>query len=233
MKNIFLIIISLFLLSCSDGEKTYLPEPDKEESGTKLPDADEVVDTLKPDPSQTEEFITDEVCEVLSYESAFVRVKGTSSLILTGSVDNVLVNSTVNLLGGDAWIFFKNVDIDKASQLTDKIKINSQDFKEGENADIIMYYNGFYIKPKVVNYVPLYLYKDNDETLYPVVLDNVYTGSKIPVGDNAVSKIILKRGHMLVMAEHSDGTGNSNVFIATEKNQEIELDDDLKNKVLS
>lgn len=59
------------------------------------------------------------------------------------------------------------MDIDKASQLTDKIKINSQDFKEGENADIIMYYNGFYIKPKVVNYVPLYLYKDNDETLYP------------------------------------------------------------------
>lgn len=213
MKNIFIVSISLFLVCCTDAS-----------AGTQDP-VDET--------GEMKTVIEDEVYETLSYNSSNVTVKGVSSLILKGSPDNVLVNSTINLEGGDAWLFFTNVDIDefRTSDLVDKIKINSENIREGVNVDFIRYYYGLYIKPKVENYIPLYLYKDNDETAYPVSLDKVYTGGEIPVGDNAASKIMLKRGHMLVMADNADGTGNSKVFVAEKNNLEIKLDDDLKNKV--
>lgn len=214
MKKIFTILISLLLVCCTDDVNAGSKEPGDE------------TDKMKP-------VVENEVYETLNYNSVDVTVKGVSSLILKGSIDNVIVNSTINLEGGDAWLFFTNIDIDKfrESDLPGKIKIDSKNIEEGVNVDFIRYYNGLYIKPKVENYVPLYLYKDNDETAYPVNLDKVYTGSEIPVGDNAVSKIMLKRGHMLVMADNADGTGNSKVFVAEKNNIEITLDDDLKNKV--
>lgn len=214
MKNIFIAFISLLLICCTDDANA-----GPQSSGGETETVKSVVE--------------DEVYETLSYKDVDVTVKGISSLILKGSVDNVLVNSTVFLEGGDAWIFFTNVDIDKfkASDLINKIKIDSKTIKEGVNVDFIKYYNGFYIKPKVEDYIPLYLYKDNDETAYPVSLDKVYAGSDIPVGDNAVTRIMLKRGHMLVMSDNADGTGASKVFIAEKKNIDIVLDEDLKNKV--
>lgn len=214
MKKTFTILISFLMICCTDGVNAGFKQPDGE------------TDKMKP-------VIENEVYETLNYNSVDVMVKGVSSLILKGSIDNVIVNSTINLEGGDAWLFFTNVDIDKfrESDLPSKIKINSENIKEGVNVDFIRYYNGLYLKPRVGNYVPLYLYKENDETAYPVNLDKVYTGSEIPVGDNAVSKIMLKRGHMLVMADNADGTGNSKVFVAENNNLEIKLDDDLKNKV--
>lgn len=214
MKKIFVTFISLLLICCTDNANADSQSPGGE------------AETVK-------SVVEDEVYETLSYKDADVTVKGVSSLILKGSADNVLVNSTVYLEGGDAWLFFTNVDIDKfkASDLINKIKIDSKAIEEGVNVDFIKYYNGFYIKPRVEDYVPLYLYKDNDETAYPVSLDKVYAGSDIPVGDNAVARIMLKRGHMLVVSDNADGTGASKVFIAEKKNIDIVLDEDLKNKV--
>lgn len=214
MKKVFTVFISLLLICCTDDVNAGPQQPG------------DGVEKMKP-------VIENEVYETLNYHSVDVTVKGISSLILKGSADNVIVNSTVNLEGEDAWLFFTNVDIDqfRESGLANKIRINSANLKEEENVDIIGYYHGCYIKPRVEDYIPLYVYKENDDTAYPVSLDKIYAGSEIPAGDNAISSIMLKRGHMLVMADNADGTGNSKVFVAEKNNLKIALDSDLKNKV--
>lgn len=213
-NKLFLVFVSAFLLSCSDGKNVLISAPDGDK------------DKMKP-------VIDNEIYETLSYNSVNVTVKGLSSLILNGTASTVLVNSTVNLEGDDAWLFFTYINMDefRKSGLMDKIKIDSKNIEEGVNVDLIRYYNGVYLKPKANNYAPLYLYGNDDETAYPVNLYKIYAGGEIPVGDNAVNRIMLKRGHMLVMADNSDGTGNSKVFVAEKNNVELTLDDDLKNKV--
>ena len=176
MKKVFTVFISLLLICCTDDVNAGPQQPG------------DGVEKMKP-------VIENEVYETLNYHSVDVTVKGISSLILKGSADNVIVNSTVNLEGEDAWLFFTNVDIDqfRESGLANKIRIDSANLKEGENVDIIGYYHGCYIKPRVEGYIPLYVYKENDDTAYPVSLDKIYAGSEIPAGDNAISSIMLKR----------------------------------------
>lgn len=83
----------------------------------------------------------------------------------------------------------------------------------------------------MADYTPLYVYKENDLTPFPVSLDKIYIENDIPVGDNAIDHIMLKRGHMLVVSENADGTGNSKVYIAEKNNIEVSLDESIKNKV--
>ena len=211
MKNIIIILISLLSFSCSGSGKKNAVDNNK------------VKKVILDNNTHRE----------LGYSFSNVIVKGISSLILYGNPGQILDNSTVNLEGEDAWLYMPNVNLNqwKSEKLSEKITINSAKFEEGKNASIFRYYNGIYIKPISEKYIPLNIYKDNDDKAYPVSLNKIYSADEIPSGDNSVSRIFLKRGHMLVLADNSDGTGESKVFVADEKNIEVSLDDALKGKV--
>lgn len=177
--------------------------------------------------------IENRICKSIGYSNSIIEVKGVSSLILSGRPDSILGNSTVELEGEDAWLYMPNVNIEqwKSAGLSEKVTINRAKFDEGKNANIIRYYNGIYIKPVSESYVPLYVYKADDSKAYSISLNRIYLADGIPSGDNSICRFFLKRGHMLVLAENSDGTGASKVFIADENNLEVSLDHALKNKV--
>lgn len=217
----FTLFVFLLFVSCSTDKISAVTNNNQDSEDNQSGQAEE------------KSLIEDDIYTIDGYDNANVEVKGLSSLILKGKLDDVLVESTVNLVGNDAWLYFPNITYQqwKSGNLAAKIKIDSNTLEEGKNAEVIRFYNGIYIKPVSSDYIPLVLYKDNDEKSYSVNLDRIYIKDEIPVGDNAISKFMLKRGHMLVMADNPDGTGESKVFIADEKNLEIFLDDALNGKV--
>lgn len=167
------------------------------------------------------------------YENCDVRVTGSSSLYLSGSVTSVLAGSTVTLEGDDAWLFLPNVSRVKwnLEKLGKNIFIDGAPLADGVNADVINYYNGVYVKPKAADdYVPATLYM-SDDTPADTRLDRIYTGSEIPVGDNRLYRFTLRRGHMMVVAENEDGTGKSKVYMAVDNDLEQILDTDLQGKI--
>lgn len=192
------------------------------------------VDSHNLNKERREIVLENKVYRTIGYSSVDVVLKGTSSLTLIGTSNQILDNSTVNLEGEDAWLYLSNVSFETWNNdlLYEKIKINSEKLIVGENAHLIRFYNGVYVKPIISdNYVPLYIYGSHDDKSYPVLLNRIYKGDEIPVGENLMERFFLKRGHMLVLAENVDGTGASQVFVAANNHKEITLSSNLKGKV--
>lgn len=178
--------------------------------------------------------IKDETLTQAGLEDTQVTVKGLSSLYLTGSADVVLNESIVVLDSDDAWLFLPGVSRQEwnAKGLSDHVRIGSQPLKDGSNASVQNYYNGVFVKPAPsMSFSAADLWAEGSEDSKPLLLDKVYVGTEIPVGDNALSKVFLKRGFMLTVAENEDGTGAGKVYMATDVHLNITLGPELAGKV--
>lgn len=212
MKKIFLLLIIISAYSCKKDDTVL-----EQESAFK---EDVVVENT--------------VTEVEGYNSQNVSVKGVTSLILTGPANAVLQNSKINLCGNESWLYLPNINIKQfyEANLINNILIDSKPSVILKNVSIERYYNGVYLKAiSDESYIPMYAYKDGDETQYPIELNKVYSSDDIPVGDDALKSIMLKRGHMAVLAENEDGTGERKLYVAADSHLEINVPDNLKGKV--
>lgn len=210
MKYLFLILMIMSALSCKSDV-----------TGMSSEHSDDVV-------------LEDVIHKTEGYNSATVSLKGVSSLILTGSSTQVLKDSKVNLCSNEAWLYLPNVTLKQFYEegLSNNVLIDSKTAMVSKNVTLEKYYNGLLIKPLYAEtYIPLYVYKENDGSQYKIELYKVYSSEDIPTGDNAVGSFFLKRGHMLVLAENSDGTGESKVYVATDNHMEVTLESNLKGKV--
>lgn len=178
--------------------------------------------------------LENEIHKTEGYVSTDVTLKGVSSLILTGISGQVLQDSKIDLCGSEAWLYLPNVTLKQFYEdgLSNKVLVNSQTSIINKNIKLEKYYNGLLAKPiSTEPYIPLYVCKENDEAKYNIELDKVYVSEGIPTGDNSVNSFILKRGHMLVLAENADGTGASKVYVAVDDHMEVTLESNLKGKV--
>lgn len=219
--GLFLCLVS----GCTGSEVEKFSFPSGNEEG------EEPEQPIKPGESIV---LEDETLSQAGLEDTEVTLKGLSSLYLTGSADQVLVGSIVNLASDDAWLFLPGVSRQEwaSEELANHVQIGGQPLRDGSNATVQNYYNGLFVKPAPsMSFSAAELWAEGSTESKPVALDKVFTGSEIPVGDNALSKILLKRGFMMTVAENEDGTGASKVYVATDRSQEITLGAELAGKV--
>lgn len=205
--------------------------PATSKTGTDCPDDGHRKENVLP--GETVE-ITDRRVSQTGLKDAEARLSGNSSLYLTGNADEVLDGSMVTLLSDDSWLFLPGVTFSEFSgkELSDRIRIGEERLKSGDNGFVTAYYNGVYVKPKAsAEFSPVELYKDGTGEPQKIKADRIYIGGEIPTGDDALSKVVLKRGFMLTLAENPDGTGAGRVYMATDEDQEIELGPELSGKV--
>lgn len=86
------------------------------------------------------------------------------------------------------------------------------------------YQHGSVVRRNPADYSPLTVYDDIgfDGSSTTVGIDNIYAGSAIPGDMNRkIRSFKLRRGFMVTLAVNSNGTGKSQVFIASEKDLEL------------
>jgi hypothetical protein len=86
------------------------------------------------------------------------------------------------------------------------------------------YDNGVVVRAQNFEATPLTIYSNENlnGSEASIIIDQIYSGASIPtqMNDN-IRSFYLKRGHMLTLAVNEDGTGKSNVYIASEEDLEI------------
>lgn len=183
------------------------------------------------------EKIVDKLIETNAYTNTSVEVSGLSSVYLkSANINKVLLSSTVQLNSDESWLFFPNIGRQQFldSPLPQSIFVKGAAFKKDENVSVETYYNGICLKPiptEIVYPATLSSGPVGAAAQKPVEKYTIYEGSAIPVGDDQLKSIFLKRGHMMTVAENADGTGASKVFIATDYHVNVVLPQELLGKV--
>jgi len=166
-----------------------------------------------------------EVVEKLTDEQRVLD--GLTELHIT-SVDEPFVNSTVSLNHEDAWLFFDNI---KPSIVSDNylgsVLVNGSPFVNGTNGRIAIYGHGAVLMPHSSSFKPLTVYAGEEFTgesnQYSIHIYHNQLGDF----DNAIKSFKLKRGYQVTFANNSDGSGYSRVFIAHDRDIEIEMPSEL------
>lgn len=163
--------------------------------------------------------------------NSVTTVATVSTATLTAPIDYVITsNSTDNAITGSldianncAVVIFENIKPYTLSQsnLLSKITINGAAAKTGTNCRITMHRHGTILFPYCNANNPLTVYDSNGEAKSSW---DVWTWYKeLGTWDNAITRFTLKRGYMVTMANHADGTGYSHCFIAQDEDLEVTL----------
>lgn len=145
-------------------------------------------------------------------------VPGKTDLHLTGDY-SPLVNATVTLNSNDAWLFFDNIPpATVTANWLDKVIINGASAANNPAVRVAIYKNGSAVIPNgnMVSQTALTVFNlpglAGDSNSYEVV---TYHNS-LGVFNNTIRSFKLCRGYMATMANNSDGSGYSRVFIAND-----------------
>jgi len=148
--------------------------------------------------------------------NATITTKNNSQIYIYNT-NNALNNTTINIKNRLSKIFFTNVKpSDVEANYLNKISVWGVAATNGVNVHIMPYYNGTMISPKGQDNAPITVYdatnyqgNSNDLSSFNRLTDN-----NIPLGNNTISSLILRRGYIAVLAENNDGTGERHTFIA-------------------
>jgi len=165
--------------------------------------------------------ITAKETSVVSYTDKEVILNGPSNLHLTAST-NSLRNSIIKLNSENSWVFFDNI---KPSLVADSLlqyfTINGYPAANKTNVRVSIYKHGAVVIPHPSTFQPLRVFTgqnfSGDSTAYSLFTLNSALGSF----DNKIRSFKLKRGYMATLANSSDGTGFSRVFIADDQDLEV------------
>jgi hypothetical protein len=164
--------------------------------------------------AQTTITLTAGSVSVTSYSNKEVIIPGKTDLHIIG-LSNQLNNSIVRLNSENAWLFIDNMrpSVVKDSILS-KVYVNNALAKDSTNVRVCNYKQGTVIIPHNYSYKPLTVYTGQNYTGDSVsyALYTRYEG--LGAVDNKIRSFKLKRGYMATLANASDGTGYSRVFIA-------------------
>jgi hypothetical protein len=152
-----------------------------------------------------------------TFNTNFV-VPGKTDLHLTGG-NSPLINSTVSLNSNDARLFFDNVRPSVViSDWLDKVTINGLSAKNNPAVRTAIYKNGTVVIPNgnLISSQALVVFAQpgllGDSTSYEI--DTYH--NNLGVFDNKIRSFKLHRGYMATLANNSDGSGYSRVFIAND-----------------
>lgn len=154
--------------------------------------------------------------------------------ITAANAKTALVNSVVQLNTIDSWVYFDNIRPQVViDSLLSFFTINSNAAVNSTNARVSIYKHGAVIIPHSPQFQPLKVYSDQnfkgDSTSYSLFTFNKTLG----IFDNKIRSFKLKRGYMVTLANTSDGTGYSRVFIADDADLDLAVLPDLLDRKIS
>lgn len=132
---------------------------------------------------------------------------------------------TFNFLDAASWVYLKESNPQVLQTQLAQFHVSNTSGTLGVNFRIHQYYQkGAVIRPLDSSFAPLQVYSGLGFQGAPASLseDVIHREAAIPTGDNSVQSFVLKRGFMATFANNPDGTGKSKVYIASEKDMEVE-----------
>ena len=179
-------------------------------------------------------FMSDAVLEINSITEGFVDLEGKSTLVLNAEAplgENVIIDLADNY----SWVKFINVDPESVETTElNKIKSDNQALTLDQDVSIDMYYyGGSLVRRKDDSFHALMLFDGTGQTgdSFGVGVSTIYSDEELGDFDNKASSFRLERGFVATMAIFQNGTGKSEVFIASEETLEINLPEALSNTV--
>jgi len=172
--------------------------------------------------------------ELGSISEGVVTVNNASTLILHSSTP-LEGGTNVNLEDSQSWIKMINVDpVDADAIYLNKIKSQGNALILNDNVRINQYYfGGALIRLKDSNHTPLMLFDTAGQSgdSFEVRDFDIYARNELGAFDNKVTSFRLERGYMATMAIYQNGTGKSEVYIASEEALVLDLPQALDNTV--
>jgi len=176
------------------------------------------------EPSKTL-YISNGVLNASSF-SGGTLILNENSYVHLSDMDPLLNNAKINFNSPISWLRFDSVNPNQANDnYLSHLFVEEVNAEYPTNIRLDNYYDtGTVIRCQSLDAAPLTIYSNENNTgaSAEIVIDQVFKGSSIPNQmNNNIRSIYLKRGYMLTLAVHEDGTGNSNVFIASEEDLKI------------
>ncbi|MEQ8239695.1 MAG: glycosyl hydrolase [Cyclobacteriaceae bacterium] len=181
---------------------------------------------------------------VLTMSASEVKIDALNSgkIILGNQSTLTLASSTplgeegiLDISDNQSWVKLLSADGFVADSVyLDHIKSNDQSLTLGTDVSINQYYfNGSLIRLKDVDYQPLTLFDGQGQSgdSFGVTNFKVYSRSELGDFDNRTSSFRLARGYQVTMAIFQNGTGKSQVYVASEEALDIDLPQALDNNI--
>ena len=183
--------------------------------------------------TRTTVVVNNEKVTVSDYIDKDVTVSGKSELHITGT-GTLLSNTEINVVSMDAWLFFDNLRPQfVVDNLLAKVKVNGQAAVNKTNCRVAIYTHGTVVMPYPSTIKPLEVFSGQNFTGESNTYD-VHTYYKGLAGmENKIRSFRLKRGYMATLANNTDGTGYSRVFIADAADLEVPVISSLLDKTVS
>lgn len=171
--------------------------------------------------AQTNVVITNQNVTIDSYTGSNVRVEGKSNLLLTSTTP--LINSTVDLVGEDAWLYFEAIRPSVVlSDWAKFVKIDGRAFNKNKDR-VSIYASGAVIIPNGLETAKraLTVYTGKNFTGESRSFEIHTYHDDLGKFDNKVRSFKLKKGFSATLANNSNGTGFSRYFIASDEDIEF------------
>lgn len=154
--------------------------------------------------------------------------------ITAANAKTALVNSVVQLNTLDSWVYFDNIRPQVViDSLLKFFSINGQNAVQNTNTRVSIYKHGTVVIPHSSQFQPLTVFTDQnfvgDSASFSLFTFNKNLGTF----DNSIRSFKLKRGYMATLANSSDGTGYSRVFIADNADLQFNVMPDLLDRKVS
>lgn len=141
------------------------------------------------------------------------------------NADQLSSSTVFNFLDAASWVYLKQVNPQELQTQLGQFLITDTAGSLGVDLRVQQYYQkGSLVRPLDSTFSPIEVYSGLGLQGAAAALDEdaIYRSAGIPTGDNSVQSFVLKRGFMATFANNTDGTGKSKVYIASEKDMEVE-----------
>jgi len=158
-------------------------------------------------------------------------------LVLTATANPL--SGTIDIQNTDAAVIFQNIrPSDVIKSYLGKITYKGKALKKDANCTVSVYRHGCIVLPHSDTYLgdrtpfyPLTVYLGDSCTGSGKSFNGGLRMSSLATWDNAIRSFTLKRGFMVTMANHKDGTGYSHCFIANKGDIEVQLPPEMAGRV--
>ena len=150
-------------------------------------------------------------------------LEGDSKLIIQGTADPIR-NGEVHLNAEDTMLIFEHF---RPSQVKatclQHLRVNGEPAVLGKNIRLVRAVNGTVVQPHGEDYQPLQTFNQTGFRGEPrrYSLHQYYKSEQLGEDEDQIASFMLKRGYMATLAENEDGTGASQVFIASEQDLRV------------
>lgn len=155
--------------------------------------------------------------------SGSVTLSTATDYVITATSD--ALTGSINITNSQAVVIFQNIKPSTvSSSYLSKIKINGSTAQKGTNCRVEIYRHGAIVLPYANTGQPLTVYdalNTSGNSKSDFTVNTAYRS--LGTWDNAIMSFTLKRGYMVTMANHTDGTGYSHCFIANDGDITVNL----------